>query len=377
MKAFIKKILFNGFFCFLVTWLFYLFHFGRNSSQNNFSTNDLADFYPHQKTSCIRKKPIVNNHRYNLQIIVPCFNAENFLKKCVDSILNKSTNYSISVILIDDGSTDKTNSICDVYSSIDPRVVVIHQNNKGFSAARNSGLNLLDSDFLMFVDSDDFLYHDFDLNSVLDKAYALNKSERSTIVEFGFIRFRDKKYFGQCMPNKGYMRPSSYKGFAWGKVFPSDLFTNVEFPLNYWFEDTFIKMIVLFLQNIKCFGIHTIGYVYRDNQNSITYTYKKNTKSLDSLYIMESMLDDAHRLNIDFNSKYSSIIMWQIVCTFIRTKNMDDIIAQSIFFKTYELLAEFKIVEPSSIRYRFLYKSIINKRLKSYLRICNFLSKSK
>lgn len=377
MKGLIKKIFFNSFFCFLVTWVLYLFDFGRHSLQNNNSTNTLNSFYQHQKSSCIRKKPIANSRKYNLQIIIPCFNSEKFLRKCVDSVLNKSTTYSISLVLVDDGSADKTSSICDEYSSTDPRVVVIHQNNKGFSAARNSGLDLLDSDFLMFIDSDDFLYYDFDLNSVLDKAYKLNKNEKSTIIEFGFIRFKKNKYFGKCMPSKGYISPLNYKGFAWGKVFPSDLFTNIEFPLNYWFEDTFIKMIVLFLQKIKCFGMRVTGYVYRDNQNSITHTYKENVKSLDSLYIMESMLEDACALNIDFNSEYSSIIMWQIVCTFIRTKNMDDIITNAIFLKTHELLTKFKIIEPSSIRYRFLYKSIINKRLKSYLRICNFLAKSK
>ena len=377
MKALIKKFIFNGFFCFMISWFLYLIDFRSRPKQNNNYKERLANFYNLERSSCIREKKIVNNRKYNLQIIIPCFNSEKYLNKCVDSILSKATNYSISIILVDDGSEDKTGSICDAYASNGSRVVAAHQKNGGFSLARNSGLDLINSDFVMFVDSDDYLDARFDLNKMLDKAYQLNKNDNTTIIEFGFIREKENKFFGKSLPKRGYLHTLDYKGFAWGKIFPSDLFISVHFPLNYWFEDTFIKMIVLFLENARCFGVPVVGYVYKDNVDSITHNYNKQKKALDSLYIMSSLLEDANKLNIPLNSQYSTIIMWQVVCTFSRTKRLTRELHESIFLETQELIYSFNIKTPSSIKYYFLHKSLIKGRINCYKRICSFLEKSK
>ena len=376
MRTLIKKVLFNSVFCFIFSWFFYIFHFKREEERIDCLTA-LKKYYNPQKSSCIREHNVINNHKYNLQIVIPCYNVDKFLNKCIDSILRKTTNYLISIILIDDGSTDNTSKICDKYAAIDSRIVVIHQQNKGFSGARNSGLDLINSDFLMFIDSDDYLDANFDLDGTLNKAYQLNKNVNDTILEFGFIRERDNIFFGKCLPKKGYIRPSNYKGFAWGKIFPSNIFSNIKFPLNYWFEDTFIKMIVLFLNNVKCFGTPIVGYVYKDNKNSITHNYRNNKKSLDSFYIMSSLLEDAKELNIEFSRFYSDTILWQVVCTYTRTKHLEKNIKRSIFYNTVNLFNKYKFSQPISKKYYYLYKSILNKDIKAYNSICSLLCKSK
>lgn len=94
-----------------------------------------------------------------VSIIVPVYNAERFLSRCVDSVLAQ-TQTDIQLILVDDGSVDKSGWICDEYAAKDSRVTVIHQNNAGVSAARNAGLDAAKGDYIGFVDADDYITPD-------------------------------------------------------------------------------------------------------------------------------------------------------------------------------------------------------------------------
>lgn len=92
-----------------------------------------------------------------VSVVVPCYKVENYLAKCVDSILAQ-TYHNLEVILVNDGSPDRCGEICDAYAEKDPRVRVIHQTNQGLSQARNSGLEIATGDFILFVDSDDWIH---------------------------------------------------------------------------------------------------------------------------------------------------------------------------------------------------------------------------
>lgn len=91
-----------------------------------------------------------------ISIIIPVYNAEKYIKKCIDSILNQ-TLADFEVILIDDGSTDSSREICDEYAEIDTRIKVVHCENNGAGKARNIGLDNARGEFIFFVDSDDWL----------------------------------------------------------------------------------------------------------------------------------------------------------------------------------------------------------------------------
>lgn len=91
-----------------------------------------------------------------LSVIVPVYNVENYLSRCVDSILSQS-GVTLEVLLVDDGSTDASGKICDSYVARDGRVKVIHKENGGLSSARNAGLDRASGDYVTFVDSDDYL----------------------------------------------------------------------------------------------------------------------------------------------------------------------------------------------------------------------------
>ena len=95
-----------------------------------------------------------------VSIIVPVYNVEKYIEKCVNSICQQDYE-NLQVILIDDGSKDNSGRICDKFSEIDSRIVVLHQNNSGVSVARNNGLDVAEGKYIGFVDSDDYLEKDY------------------------------------------------------------------------------------------------------------------------------------------------------------------------------------------------------------------------
>lgn len=130
-----------------------------------------------------------------LSVIVPIFNVEKYLCQCIDSILHQ-TLQDIEIILVDDGSTDKSAMICDGYANKDSRIKVFHQENKGLVEARKYGVELSSSPYITFVDSDDFI----------DKeaySYALDSMEEGIdVICFGIIRYYEGRKCNevQCTP---------------------------------------------------------------------------------------------------------------------------------------------------------------------------------
>ena len=111
---------------------------------------------------------------HTVSIIVPVFNSEKYIDKCLSSILAQTYPY-YEVWIIDDGSTDKSGEICDRYSTMDRRINVIHQENSGVSAARNAGLQVLTGKYILFIDSDDYIENN--MLEVLVKQAKLSDSD--------------------------------------------------------------------------------------------------------------------------------------------------------------------------------------------------------
>lgn len=132
-----------------------------------------------------------------ISIIVPVYNVEKYLDECVESILNQ-TYKNIELILVDDGSTDDSGEKCNTYKNRDKRVKVIHQENRGVSAARNNGLRLAQGDWVLFIDSDDMV--DRNLLKICYKYFGSDKD--IDICFFGFRELKSEEMTSTCFTLK-------------------------------------------------------------------------------------------------------------------------------------------------------------------------------
>ncbi len=127
-------------------------------------------------------------YSYKVSVIVPVYNTEKFVRRCLDSLLEQSY-HDLEVILVDDGSTDDSGEICDTYATSDRRVRVIHQENAGQGTARNTGLDAATGDLISFVDSDDYI-----ARSLYETVAGVFDREKADIVCFRLHAGMDDDY---------------------------------------------------------------------------------------------------------------------------------------------------------------------------------------
>lgn len=119
-----------------------------------------------------------------ISVVVPVYNAENYLRRCIDSILSQ-TNADFELILVDDGSSDRSIEICDSYPDKDARVLTIHQANRGQAAARNAGIQRAHGEYIVFLDSDDYWICD---NALSEMESLLHEHSETDVVLFGYVK---------------------------------------------------------------------------------------------------------------------------------------------------------------------------------------------
>lgn len=176
-------------------------------------------------------------------IIVPVYNVKDYLKKCVDSILNQ-TEKDFELLLIDDGSTDESGALCDGLARQDPRVKVIHQENRGLGGARNTGIKAAKGKWLLLVDSDDWIEPE-----TLEKTVEAGERENADMVIFGFRSVDENgkvlHTFVEDLPKDRGLSLKEHKEIlltapsAANKLYRRELFlrTGVEYPPRVWYED--------------------------------------------------------------------------------------------------------------------------------------------
>lgn len=203
-----------------------------------------------------------------VSIIVPVYNVESYLVKCIESILGQ-TYKNFEVIIVDDGSRDNSGLLGDQLSREDDRIHVIHKKNGGLSSARNEGLKNARGKWIMFVDSDDYLSIDC-LNSLVFAA----KDTESQISVCNMVRVFENA------PDQPFYAPVNSQTVLDGikrfrtleqpsvcnKLFKADLLENIEFPEGKFYEDTYIYHQLCYKANkIVLTGKNGYYYLYRNN----------------------------------------------------------------------------------------------------------------
>ena len=228
-----------------------------------------------------------------VSIVVPVYNVEKYLRRCVDSLINQSY-LNLEILLVDDGSTDSSLSICKEYELKDSRIRVFHKENEGLGLTRNYGIDQTSGEYITFVDSDDYLTLDAieamlkiatatDADVVIASCFYKNKKQNIALPERLYNGCEIKEILMvHMMGNKGNQLDAlSYT--AWGKLYKKELFTknNLVFPS----ERKFIWEDLAFSVNAyplskKIYVLHKSVYYYCFNEGSLTHTYKPNKLEL-------------------------------------------------------------------------------------------------
>lgn len=245
-----------------------------------------------------------------VSVIVPVYNQEKYLKKCIDSILD-GTYTDIECIIVDDGSTDNSPEICDEYK-YDSRVTVIHKTNGGLTSARKAGFDVCAGEYVCFVDSDDYVAPQF-----VEKLYNIIVAEDADISVCGHYRDDNGRIITNTYEMQGriiddriieeYVLPvvgkvyaggyDNYPGYVWGRLYKRNCITDNCFvsEREVYTEDDIFQMYV-------SENVHRIVFIedklvyYRDNSESLTRRYRTG---------MWEMLKKRHKLVQNYFEKHN------------------------------------------------------------------------
>ena len=222
-----------------------------------------------------------------ISVIVPIYNVEKYLSKCVDSIINQ-TYKNLEIILVDDGSPDNCPKICDEYEKKDSRIKVIHKENGGLSDARNAGMKIAKGKYISFIDSDDFISENF--INILYRNLSVSKCD---IAECDIVKFGEAENPVEQLSDKKPLVVDTEKGlsmliaenefhqYVWNKLYKSELIKGIYFEKGKLNEDEFWTYRI-FVRSRSICKIYDVMYFYLQRQNSIMGV-SFNLKRLDSL----------------------------------------------------------------------------------------------
>lgn len=216
-----------------------------------------------------------------ISVIIPIYNIERFVTCCVDSVLNQ-TYRNLEIILVDDGSTDKSGKICDEYSMKDSRIKVIHKENGGLSSARNAALDIMKGVYVFCIDGDDcvrrdlieILYNEavkYDADIVTSFYEKIGEDDLSLDLD----ETRSDEYIKyvcndeQALERLLYQRGTTTS--AWGKLYRANLFNGTRYPEGCICEDLPVTY-RLFSKSKRIIITNTKGYYYRQRLGSILHS---------------------------------------------------------------------------------------------------------
>jgi len=265
-------------------------------------------------------KKINKNNKITISVIVPVYNVENYLEKCVETIVNQ-TYKNIEILLIDDGSKDSSSEKCDYLEKKYKNVKTYHKTNGGLSSARNYGIDRANGEYIVFVDSDDYIE-----KNMIEHLYNNIKETNAemSICSFYYVKNSKKdapKYAKECFivnnENKfdylynDYYLPTT---IAWNKIYSRKIFEKLRYPEGKYHEDEF--MIFDILKNVSKISYTLVplyNYVFRDD--SITKKFSlKRLDCLEALDEREKYFKSMNRKDLIILNKQSKL---NVIATFL------------------------------------------------------------
>ena len=238
-----------------------------------------------------------------ISIIVPVYNCEKYIEKCIKSLINQTLK-DIEIIFVNDGSTDNSKSILESFT--DPRIKILEKKNSGQSSARNIGLDIAQGEYIGFVDSDDWVDEDY-----FERLYNTAKKYDADIAMADFIRKGPKKHtirlniaeekVYEKIENKIKIANALKEGCIWNKIYKKEILNGIRFTEGMFFEDGPFTIKALYAAN-KLVTVPKTYYYYFQNPSSTVKTMDK-AKRLDKEKSKREILDFIKSKNINIADK--------------------------------------------------------------------------
>ncbi len=238
---------------------------------------------------------------YDISFIIPLYNSEAYIHRCVDSVLYQdSSEYTYEIILVDDGSTDSTALIAKEYADNHPNnIKMIKQENAGISSARNKGLMLAKGRYIALIDHDDYIAHDY-IRVIMDKV----KETGADVVKCARIEEREKErkiiHYPEIDVKSIGESIDAFKGYIWEGVVARQIWEKVCFPEGYWYEDMITKALVYRMAE-RFVSIDAPLYVHTCNESNASHFVwnSHDYQSLDQLFLLKKLIDHGRQIGID------------------------------------------------------------------------------
>ena len=276
-----------------------------------------------------------------ITVIVPVYNVEKYLDRCIKSILNQ-TFADFELLLLDDGSTDLSGNICDKYAKKDNRIIVKHKKNQGVSATRNLGIDIAKGKYIVFIDSDDWVEIDY-----LEKMYLKIEEMKVPLLITGHVEDKNNITTNPFIPNKEkiykrkeiqleFLKQEKFMWTIYDKMFSRELISEKRF------DDTLkIAEDMYFLWNILK-KTNNIGYMplykyHYDTSASSTMTSPFSLKWIGCIKVKKKIYDDCK--NISFKHK--------ILAKMIYIGELGGLARKAILSQKYNSIPEESLTEPN------------------------------
>lgn len=305
----------------------------------------------------------------DLSIIIPVYNYETVLERMLLSVLKQQTQYRYEVIIVDDGSREPAKEILRRYEN-EQNVTVIYQQNQGISGARNTGLGRARGKYIMFVDCDDTVHSNM-VERLMSEAYRSNADivigSHALVKEKDGTELTRRNDIYSVHNLEGFCdggRIMNYPGLPWGKVYKRELFEQVRFPVNFWYEDTIVHFLLFRLAKSYVY-LPEVFYDYRWYEGNYSKVQSKSvTRVVEHYWIIELMLEESRRIGLSADAvEYEVLLRHLGGLLYGAIKGLEEQDKESVFCLACDLLRKNRVQEGKKMPFmlRELEKSLLTK----------------
>lgn len=306
-----------------------------------------------------------------ISIIIPIYNVEEYLVKCIDSVV-KQTYANIEIFLVEDGSPDSCGLICDKYARLDSRIKVIHKKNGGLSDARNVALDCATGEYIVFVDSDDYVNENYIKNLYdLVTKYSVNMAVTLPIefiegtIPISYPKKNAEKKLLKAEALVNMLTQKDFDNNAWAKIYHSSLFKDVRYPVGLIYEDVPTTYKLILASSGVAFSSQK-DYFYLLRKNSIEGSPFSDKKYESILWIINDF-ENAKNSHPEFSNAFNSRIFSLLLHVYFETNLNSDYDK-----KLYDLIKKYRIgvIFDQNARKQARFAGLLSFMGKGTLRYC-------